>query len=157
LIFADVRPPATSSQQQPSPPWQSPASLCAAASIAALPPLSPRQCLSHHASLTPAVGCCIAASLATPAPLLPCRRLSRCAATSLIVPPPLLRALLASAGCRFATYLDVLPSLLSRRLVVALSPLFLCRGLFLCHISHRARSSQPQLKTYRLARGALFY
>jgi hypothetical protein len=62
----------------------SPLSCCATASIATLPPLLPRQCLSHCASLAPAVGCCIVTSLAAPVPLLSCRRLSRCSATSLV-------------------------------------------------------------------------
>ena len=48
-----------------------------------LVPLSPRQRLSHCTSLEPAVGCSIVTSLAAPVPLLSCRRLSRCAATSL--------------------------------------------------------------------------
>jgi hypothetical protein len=61
-------------------------SRCAAASIATPPPLSPRQRLSHCASLAPAVGCCIVTSLAAPVPLLSCRCLSRCAAASLVAP-----------------------------------------------------------------------
>jgi hypothetical protein len=118
-----VSPPATNGQQQPLPPWPSPASLCAAASIAAPPPLSLRQRLSHRASLTPAVGCCIAASLATPAPLLLCRHLSHCAAPSLVAPR-------------------------LRRLVVASPHILTCRRLSchagwlsLCHLSLRAADS----------------
>ena len=125
--------------------------------IATPPPLSPCQRLSHCASLAPAVGCCIVTSLAAPVPLLSCRRLSRCVATSLVASPPLsLRrclscgASLVPAGCRFANYLDVPPSFLSRRLIVALLPLSLHRSLSLCHLSHCAavslghRPSQPQ-------------
>ena len=129
-------------------------SRCAAASIATPPPLchhyrranaclivplsrqrlvvassslSPRQCLS----------CPAGASLTAPPPLLLCRRLS-CGAS------------LAPAGCRFANYLDVPLSLLSRRLVVALLPLSLCRSLSLRHLSQCATvslgciPSQPQ-------------
>jgi hypothetical protein len=132
-------------------------SRCATASLVALPPLSSRQCLSHCASLAPAVGCCIITSLAAPVPLLSCRRLSRRAGASLLALPPLsLRRGLscgaspALAGCCFANYLDVLPSLLLRRLVVALLPLSLRRCLSLHHLSHCAavslshRPSQPQ-------------
>ncbi len=61
-------------------------SRCAAASIATPLPLSPCQCMSHCASLVPAVGCCILTSLAVPVPFLLCRRLSRCAAASLVAP-----------------------------------------------------------------------
>ena len=79
----------------------------------------------------------IATSLDAPSPLLLCRRLS-------------FGASLAPAGCRFANYLDVPPSLLLRWLVVTLLPLSLCRSLSLCHLSHCAaislghRPSQPQ-------------
>jgi len=62
--------------------------------VVASSPLSPRQCLSCHAG----------ASLVAPPPLSLRHRLS-CGAS------------LAPAGCRFANYLDVTPSLLSRRLV----------------------------------------
>ena len=85
------------------------------------------------------------------------RHLSRRASASLVVPAPLsLRRGLscgaspAPAGCRFANYLNVPPSLLSRRLVVALLPLSLRRCLSLRHLSHCAavslshRPSQPQ-------------
>ena len=67
----------------------------AAASIATPPPLLLRQCLSHCASLVPAVGCCIVISLAAPVPLLSCRRLScRCGAS--LVAPHLRRLVVAS-------------------------------------------------------------
>ena len=61
-------------------------SRCATASIATPPPLSPRQRLSHCASLVPAVGCCIVTFLAAPVPLLSCRLLSRCSTASLVAP-----------------------------------------------------------------------
>jgi len=61
-------------------------SRCTVACLVAPPPLSPRQCLSHCASLLPAVGCCIVTSLAAPAPLSLCRHLSRCTAASLVAP-----------------------------------------------------------------------
>ena len=95
--------------------------------VVALSPLSPRQCLSCHAG----------ASLVAPPPLLLRSGLS-CGASP------------APAGCRFANYLNVPPSLLSRRLVVALLPLSLRCCLSLCHLSHCAavslshRPSQPQ-------------
>jgi hypothetical protein len=76
----------------------SPLARCATASIAMLPPLLPRQRLSHCASLAPTVGCCIVTSLAAPVPLLSCRRLSRCSATSLVAPPPLSLWCLTCAG-----------------------------------------------------------
>jgi hypothetical protein len=47
----------------------------------------------------------------------------------------------APAGFSFANYLDVPPSLLSRRLVVALLPLSLHRCLSLRHLSHCAAVS----------------
>ena len=56
----------------------------------------------------------------------------------------------APAGCCFANYLDVPPSLLSRRLVVVLLPLSLRRSLSLHYLSHCTaialghRPSQPQ-------------
>jgi hypothetical protein len=56
----------------------------------------------------------------------------------------------APTGCRLANYLDMPPSLLSLRLVVALLPLSLRCCLSLCHLSHCAavslshRPSQPQ-------------
>ena len=65
-------------------------SRCACASLVALPPLSPRQRLSPCASLVPVVGCCIVTSLATPVPLLSCRRLSCRVGASLVAPRPLL-------------------------------------------------------------------
>jgi hypothetical protein len=110
-------------------------------------------------------------------PLLPCRHHYPRANTCLIVPllrqrlvvamsplsprqclscPLLLRRRLSCGtsltpgGCRFANYLDVPPSLLSHRLVVALLPLSLRRSLSLRHLSHCAavslghRPSQPQ-------------
>jgi hypothetical protein len=129
-------------------------SRCAAASIAMPPPLLPRQRLPHCTSIVPAVGCCIVTSLAEPGaslvvslPLFLLRRLS-CGASP------------APAACCFADYLDVPPSLLSRRLVVALLPLSLRRSLSLQHLSHCAtislqhRPSQPNKKAYRLLRGS---
>ena len=112
----------------------SPLSRCAAVSIATPPPLLPRQRLSRCASLAPAVGCCIVTSLAAPVPLLSC----------LVAPPPLLLrrhlspcgASLAPAGCRVANYLEVPPSLVPRRMVVALLPLSLRRSVSLRHLSH---------------------
>ena len=95
--------------------------------VVASSPLSPRQCLSCRAG----------ASLVVPVPLSLRRGLS-CGASP------------APAGCRFANYLNVPPSLLSRRLVVALLPLSLRRCLSLHHLSHCAavslshRPSQPQ-------------
>ena len=100
--------------------------------VVASSPLSPRQCLSCRAG----------ASLVVPVPLSLRRGLS-CGASP------------APAGCRFAKYLNVPPSLLSRRLVVALLPLSLRRCLSLRHLSHCAavslshRPSQPQQKAYR--------
>jgi hypothetical protein len=133
----------------------SPSSLsrCAVASIAKPPPLLPRQCLSNCDSLAPAVGCCIVTSLAAPVPLFLCRRLSCCSATLLLrrrLSP--CGASLAPAGCRFANYLDVPPSLVPRRMVVALltTSLFVRHSLSLRHLSHCTtvslghRPSQPQ-------------
>jgi hypothetical protein len=108
--------------------------------VVASSPLSPRQCLS----------CCGGASLVVPVPLLLRRGLS-CGASP------------APAGCGFANYLNVPPSLLSRQLVVALLPLSLRRCLSLCHLSHCAavslshRPSQPQQKAYRFIRGVFLY
>jgi hypothetical protein len=86
--------------------------------VVALSPLLPRQCLSCHAT----------ASLVAPSPL----SLHRCLSCG---------ASLAPAGCRFANYLDVSPSLLSHRLVVALLPLSLCCSLSLHHLSQCAAVS----------------
>jgi hypothetical protein len=89
-----------------------------------------------------------AATIATPTPVslglsrasgwLLHRHLSCCASESLVVLVPLslchclsCGASPAPAGCRFTNYLDVPPSLLSRRLVVALLPLSLHRSLSL--------------------------
>jgi hypothetical protein len=87
--------------------------------------------LHHHLS------CRASASLVGPVSLSLRRRLS-CGASP------------APAGCRFANYLDVPPSLLSRRLVVFLLPLSLRRSLSLHYLSHCTaislghRPSQPQ-------------
>ena len=86
--------------------------------VVASSPLSPRQCLSCRAG----------ASLVVPVPLSLRRGLS-CGASP------------APAGCRFANYLNVPPSLLSRRLVVALLPLSLRCCLSLRHLSHCAAVS----------------
>jgi hypothetical protein len=95
--------------------------------VVASSPLSPRQCLSCRAG----------ASLVVPVPLSLRRGLS-CGASP------------APAGCRFANYLKVPPSLLSRRLVVAFHPLSLRCCLSLRHLSQCAavslshRPSKPQ-------------
>ena len=95
--------------------------------VVTLSPLSPRQCLSCRAG----------DSLVAPPPL----SLSRCLSCI---------ASLAPVGCCFTNYLDVLLSLLSRRLVVALLRLSLRRSLSLRDLSHCAavslghRPSQPQ-------------
>jgi hypothetical protein len=108
--------------------------------VVASSPLSPRQCLSCRAG----------AFLVAPSPLLLRRRLS-CGAS------------LAPAGCRFTNYLDVPPSLLSCRLVVALLPLSLRRSLSLRHLSHCAavslgrRPSQPQVKSVSVCSGVFLY
>jgi hypothetical protein len=142
--------------------------------VASSRPLSPRQCLSFRASASlvalPPLLLRHAATIAALTPvslrlsrdsslLLHRQHLSRRASASLFVPAPLsflLRrrlscgASLALAGCRFANYLDVPPSLLSRRLVVALLSLSLRRSLSLRHLSHCAAvslghiPSQPQ-------------
>jgi hypothetical protein len=132
-------------------------SRCAAASLVAPPPLSPRRRHYRRAN-----ACLIAPLLrqrlvVASSPLLPRQCLSCRVGASLVAPPPLLLrhrlscgASLAPGGCRFANYLDVSPSLLLRQLVVALLPLSLCRTLSLCHLSHCAavsmghRPSQPQ-------------
>jgi len=85
------------------------------------------------------------------------RHLSCRASASLVVPvsPSLCRRLSCGAspapvGCRFANYLDVPPSLLSRRLVVILLPLSLHHSLSLHYLSHCTtislghRPSHPQ-------------
>jgi hypothetical protein len=109
-------------------------SRCAVASLVAPPPLSPRR---HH--YCRANACLIAPLLrqwmvVASSPLSPCQCLSCRAGASLVVPVSLLLrrglscgASPAPAGCRFAKYLNVPPSLLSRRLVVALLPLSLRR------------------------------
>jgi len=140
----------------PSPPlsMRRRLSCCAATSIATPPPRR------HH---YPRTNACLIVLLScqrlvfASSPLLPRQCLSRHAGASLIAPPPLsLRrrlscgASLAPAGCRFANYLDVPPSLLSRRLVVTLLSLSLCCSLSLCHLSQCAAvslgciPSQPQ-------------
>jgi len=111
----------------------------ATATIAASTPVSLR--FSHASGwlLHRHLSCRTSASLVVPPPLLLCGRLS--CGTSL-----------APAGCRFANYLDVPPSLLLHWLVVALPPLSLplCLSLSLHHLSHCAtvslghRPSQPQ-------------
>jgi hypothetical protein len=124
----------------PSPPL----SMCRLLSLIAPPPLSPRcrhycrdnACLigplslqrlvvaSSPLSLHQCLSCRADVSLVAPPPLLLRRRLSPCGAS------------LAPAGCRFTNYLDVPPSLVPRRMVVALLPLSLCRSLSLRHLSH---------------------
>jgi hypothetical protein len=133
-------------------------SRCVVASLIAPPPLSPR--LRHYCR----ANACLIAPLSrqrlvvASSPLSPRQCLSCRAGASLVAPPPLLLrrrlscgASLAPASIRFANYLDVPPSLLSRRLVVALLPLSLRRSLSLRHLSHCAavsflshRPSQPQ-------------
>ena len=115
----------------------------------------------------------IATSLDAPLPLSLCRRLYRHATATIAAQTPVLLhlsrasgcvvlvslslgrrlscgALPAPAGCHFTNYLDVPPSLLSRRLVVILLPLSLRRSLSLHYLSHCTaislghRPSQPQ-------------
>jgi len=129
-----------------------------ATSLDAPSPLSLHRRLYHHTTATivtpmPVSLCLFRAS----SPLSPRQCLSCRAGASLVAPPPLsLRRSLscgvspAPAGCRFTNYLNVLPSLLLRRLVVALLHLSLHRCLSLRHLSHCAavslshRPSQPQ-------------
>ena len=137
----------------PSPPL----SMRRLLSLVAPPFLSPRR--RHYCR----ANACLVAPLsrqrlvAISSPLLPHQCLSCRAGASLVSPPPLsLRRGLSCgtspvpAGCRFANYLNVPLSLLSRRLVVALLPLSLRRCLSLRHLSHCAavsmshRPSQPQ-------------
>ncbi len=132
-------------------------SRCAVASLVAPPPLSPRRRHYRRANA------CLIAPLSrqrlvvASSPLSPRQHLSCRVGASLVAPPPLSlhRGLscgtsTAPAGCCFANYLNVPPSLLSRRLVVALLPLSLRRCLSLRHLSHCAavslshRPSQPQ-------------
>ena len=83
------------------------------------------------------LSCCASASLVMPVSLSLCRCLS-CGASP------------APAGCHFANYLDVPPSLLLQWLVVILLPLSLCRSLSHHYLSHCTaislghRPSQPQ-------------
>ena len=118
-------------------------SRCAVTSLFEPPPQSPRRC--HYCR----ANACLIAPLSrqrlvvASSPLSPRQCLSCRAGASLVAPPPLsLRRGLscgaspAPAGCRFAHYLNVPPSLLSRRLVVALLPLSLRRCLSLRHLSH---------------------
>jgi hypothetical protein len=132
----------------PSPPlsMRRRLSRCAATTIVAPMPVSLRlsrasgwllhRHLSRRASAS-LVSCRAGASLVVPVPLSLRRGLS-CGASP------------APAGCHFANYLNVPPSLLSRWLVVALLPLSLRRRLSLRHLSHCAtislshRPSQPQ-------------
>jgi hypothetical protein len=119
-----VSPPATNGQQQPSPPWLPPASLCAAASIVAPMPVSLR--LPHASSwlLHRRLSCNAGASApAMPVPLSLRCHLSHCAAASLVVP------------CL-------------RQLVVTSPPILTCchrscraGWLTLCHLSLRAAVS----------------
>jgi hypothetical protein len=124
----------------PSPPL----SMRRLLSLVAPPPLSPRRrhycrtnaCLvvplsrqrlvvaSSPLSLHQCLSCRAGASLVAPPPLLLRRHLSPCGAS------------LGPAGCRFANYLDVPPSLVPRRMVVALLPLSLRRSVSLRHLSH---------------------
>jgi hypothetical protein len=132
-------------------------SQCAVTSLVAPPPLSPRRRHYRRANA------CLIAPLSrqqlvvASSPLSPRHCLSCRAGASLIALPPLslchglsCGASPAPAGCCFANYLDVPPSLLSHRLVVALLPLSLRCCLSLRHLSHcvivslRHRPSQPQ-------------
>jgi len=129
-------------------------SRCAVAYLVALPPLSPCR---HHVATTIAAPTPVSLCLFLASGWLLYRHLSRRTGASLVMPPLLsLRcrlscgASLAPAGCRFANYLDVPMFFLSRRLVVALLPLSLCRSHSLCHLSQCATislgciPSQPQ-------------
>ena len=128
-----------------------------ATSLDAPLPLSLCRHLYRHAAATIAAPTPVSLRLSRASGWLLHRHLSCRASTSLVVLVPLslhcrltCGASPAPAGCRFAHYLNVPPSLLSRRLVVALLPLSLCRCLSLCHLSHCAtvslshRPSQPQ-------------
>ena len=128
-------------------------SRCAPASIATPPPLSPRQRLSYCASLMPVVGCCIVTSLAAPTPLSLHRHLS-CGAS------------IAPTGCCFAKYLDVPPSLLSRRLIVVVVVIvILGLDILSCGHSHLSRCAvtslvvppplSPRRRHYRRANACL--
>ncbi len=137
-------------------------SRCAVASLVAPPPLSPRR---RHAATTIAAPTPVSLRLSRASGWLLHRHLSRRASASLVVPTPLSLlhhlsrcASIAPAGCRFANYLDVPPSLLSRRLIVALLPLSLRRSLTLRHLSRCAAVSlghipSQQEKEHRFARG----
>ena len=130
-----------------------------ATSLDAPLPLLLRRCLYCHATATIAASTSVSLRLSHASGWLLHRHLSCRTSASLVVPPPLLlcRRLscgtsLAPAGCLFANYLDVPPSLLLHWLVVALPPLSLplCLSLSLHHLSHCAivslghRPSQPQ-------------
>jgi hypothetical protein len=121
---------------------------CAVASLVAPSPLSSRR--RHYCR----ANACLIAPLSrhrlvvASSPLSPRQCLSCRACASLVAPPPLLLrsglscgASPAPAGCRFANYLNMPPSLLSRRLVVALLPLSLRCCLSLRHLSHCAAVS----------------
>jgi hypothetical protein len=135
-------------------------------SLDAPSPLSLRRRLYRHAAATIVAPMPVSLRLSRASGLLLHCHLSRHASASLVVPAPLslhrhlsclslgrglsCGASPAPAGCRFTHYLNVPPSLLSRRLVVALLPLSLRRCLSLCHLSHCVavslshRPSQPQ-------------
>ena len=114
-----------------------------ATSLDASSPLSLRRRLYCHASATIVAPMPVSLRLSRASGWLLHRHLSRRASASLVVPAPLsllhrlsCGASLAPAGCRFANYLDVPPSLVPRRMVVALLPLSLRRSLSLRHLSH---------------------
>ncbi len=138
-------------------------------SLDAPSPLSLRLRFYRHAATTIVAPMPVSLRLSRDSGWLLHRHLSRRASASLVAPPPLsLRRGLscgaspAPAGCRFANYLNVPLSLLSRRLVVALLPLSLRRCLSLRNLlSHCAavslshRPSQPQLKSVSVYSGGL--
>jgi hypothetical protein len=119
-----------------------------ATSLDAPLPLSLGRCLYCHAAATIVAPMPVSLRISCASGWLLHCDLSRRTSASLVMPAPLLSvwclsccASPASAGCRFANYLNVPPSLLSRRLVVALLPLSLHRCLSLCHLSHCAAIS----------------
>ena len=113
-------------------------------SLDAPSPLSLRRRLYRHAAATIAALTPVSLRLSRASGWLLHRHLSRRASASHVMPASLsllnrlsCGASLAPAGCRFANYLDVPPSLVPRRMVVAfLLPLSLRRSLFLRHLSH---------------------
>ena len=131
--------------------------LAIATSLDAPSPLSLHRRLYRHAAATIVAPMPVSLRLSRASGWSLHHHLSRRASASLVVPVPLLLrrglscgASPAPAGCRFANYLNVPLSLLSRQLVVALLPISLRRCLSLRHLSHCAavsmshRPSQPQ-------------